>query len=242
MKAYCQVDESGEFFNVNAYVAFTGFRELGFEVGKFFQVEEIEDSDPEVVVVGGISNVRKRLDLLGIEREQREIEYPEELQAYLGRRVWSSSLREVIQDESARNIFVKPKETKLFEGRVIREFRDLIGLNYDREVEVWCSEPVAFVTEWRCFIRYGELWDARYYKGLLDSRLDVERVQQAAAEFRSGPAAYSLDFGATAEGECLLVEVNDGHSIGSYGTPGIRYAKFLSARWAEMTGTRDYLR
>jgi hypothetical protein len=37
------------------------------------------------------------------------------------------------------------------------------------------------------------------------------------------------------------VEVNDGHSLGSYGISSHNYAKFLSARWAELTDTTDYL-
>ncbi|WP_262922941.1 hypothetical protein [Hymenobacter cellulosilyticus] len=37
----------------------------------------------------------------------------------------------------------------------------------------------------------------------------------------------------------MVIEINEGYSIGSYGLPPLRYAKFLSARWAELTGTTD---
>ena len=107
---------------------------------------------------------------------------------------------------------------------------------------VWCSEPVDFVAEWRCFVRYGRLLDVRHYHGVWDSRLDVALVEQAIAAIKDAPAAYSLDFGADKTGRCLLVEMNDGHSLGSYGIRPTLYAKFLSARWAQMTGTRDWLR
>jgi hypothetical protein len=43
--------------------------------------------------------------------------------------------------------------------------------------------------------------------------------------------AYSLDFGIDENNIMKLVEVNDGHSLGSYGISAINYAKFLSARW-----------
>jgi succinate-acetate transporter protein len=37
----------------------------------------------------------------------------------------------------------------------------------------------------------------------------------------------------------LLIEVNDGYALGSYGLFYIDYAKILAARWAELTGTKD---
>jgi hypothetical protein len=37
-----------------------------------------------------------------------------------------------------------------------------------------------------------------------------------------------------------LVEINDGHSLGTYGISPTNYAKFLSARWSELTKTKDY--
>lgn len=50
-----------------------------------------------------------------------------------------------------------------------------------------------------------------------------------------------MDFGVTDKGETVLIEVNDGFSIGLYGLFHIDYAKLLSARWAELTGTEDEL-
>jgi len=39
MRAYIQTNEQGDFYNVNAFVAATGFQSLGFEVVKF--VDEV---------------------------------------------------------------------------------------------------------------------------------------------------------------------------------------------------------
>ena len=50
-----------------------------------------------------------------------------------------------------------------------------------------------------------------------------------------------MDFGVTDKGETVLIEVNDGFAVASYGLFHIDYAKFLSARWAELTGTEDEL-
>ncbi len=240
MKAYVQIDKEGEYYNVTAYTASVGFKSLGFEVVKYLDANDVLNSEKDVIFVGGVGMVRRRLANLGIEK-QDEIEYPTELRKFLKRKVWKSTLKEIIRNDQV-DIFVKPVKTKLFTGKVIREFKDYIGLNYEEEVEVWCSEVVDIVTEWRCFVRYEELLDVRYYKGKWDSRLDIEVVKAAIEAYGSQPASYCLDFGVDGKGTHYLIEVNDGHSLGNYGMGAISYAKFLSARWAELTQTEDYLR
>lgn len=244
MIAYIQTDEKGIFYNVNGYVAYKGFEQLGWELRLFEKLEDIADSDPETLVVGGIGMVTKRLEQLGMPKSGPEIDYPEPLKAYLGRKVWESTVEEVQQQPDWWPVFVKPRNfTKKFAGTVIRRFSDFIGLvDAEGPTPVWCSELVDMRTEWRCYIRYGELEDVRPYKGEWDNRIDLSVVRKAIAEFEGAPAAYGLDFALTGDGKMMLVEANDGHSLGSYGMKPISYAKFLSARWAELTGTEDYCR
>ena len=45
--------------------------------------------------------------------------------------------------------------------------------------------------------------------------------------------------GVTDTGESILIEINDGYSLGAYGLQSVQYAQLLSARWAELTGTED---
>lgn len=239
MKVYIQTDENGDFYNVNAFVASVGFKSLGFEVIKYFDANEVENLEKDAIFVGGVGNVRKRLKNLATEIPD-EIEYPECLEKFLNRKIWSSTLREVIEKEQF-GIFIKPKLTKLFQGKVINEFKDLIDLNYQEEVEVWCSELIPVITEWRCFVRYGKLLDVRFYKGNWDSQLNLDIVNDAIENYFNQPAAFCLDFGVDSNGNHYLIEVNDGHSLGTYGMGAISYAKFLSARWSELTNTEDYL-
>ncbi len=242
MKAFIQTDAHGNFYNVNAYVAHEGFQTLGWETLKYHAIEDISDNDPECVIVGGIGNVRKRLAQFGIAKPAHEIDYPDALQKYLGRKVWATTIEELFQHENDWHVFVKPKtETKKFAGKVVRDYKDFIGLvDNDNPTEIWCSEIVEFKTEWRCFIRYGQILDIRPYKGAWDSKLDLGTVKQAVQDFTNAPAAYALDFGIDANNQMKLVEVNDGHSLGTYGIGPVNYAKFLSARWAELTRTKDY--
>lgn len=216
MKAYIQTDKNGEFYNVNAFVAYEGFRNFGFETEKFMDADEISDRNPEHIIVGGIGNVRK---------------------------VWESTINTIFKDKNSRNIFIKPKiETKLFAGKVISNEMDFLGLiDQEKDTEIWCSERVDFKTEWRCFIRYKEILDIRRYKSDWDTTLDVKTVENAIERFTSQPNSYALDFGINENNETVLVEVNDGHSLGTYGISPAHYAKFLSARWSELTHTEDYL-
>jgi len=244
MRAYIQTDRNGNFYNVNAFIANEGFTSLGWETVKFHDVQEIKEFDPEHILVGGIGNVRKRLEILGFARKQGEIDYPPSLLRYFGRKIWATTLQELIQKPQDWNVFIKPKDTtKQFAGRVVKEYRDFIGLNdEDERTTIWCSEVVHFKTEWRCFIRYGQILDIRYYKGAWDSKIDLGVIESAVRDFIDAPAAYGMDFGVDPNGEMKLVEINDGHSLGTYGISPLNYAKFLSARWSELTGTTDYLR
>ncbi|WP_419869280.1 ATP-grasp domain-containing protein [Chryseobacterium sp. CT-SW4] len=243
MKAYIQTDKEGEFYNVNAFTAYEGFKNFGYEIQKFIDANEILDKNPEHIIVGGIGNVRKHLQNLNIIRPEKEIDYPEELQPFLKRKVWSSSIKNIFKDKNNWDIFIKPKnETKLFAGKVIRSEMDFLGLlNEEKDTEIWCSELIDFTTEWRCFIRYKEILDIRRYKGKWDNKIDIEEVQKAIDSFVSQPNSYALDFGINEKNEMILVEVNDGHSLGTYGLSSSHYAKFLSARWSQLTHTNDYL-
>ncbi|MEO1436194.1 MAG: ATP-grasp domain-containing protein [Bacteroidota bacterium] len=239
MRAFIQTHKNGDYYNVNTYLASVGFDSLGFETHKYVDAAEVEDKDKASIFVGGVGMVRERLQILGIDIP-KEIEYPEALRPFLHRKIWKSSLQQVLKEERT-NIFIKPVETKRFLGKVIHQLSDFIGLPIGEDLPVWCSEVVDLRTEWRCFVRYGTLLDVRYYKGAWDSRLDLNIVKEAIASFSDQPTSYCLDFGVDASGQHYLVEVNDGHSLGSYGMGAISYAKFLSARWSELTQTEDRL-
>lgn len=242
MKAYIQTEQSGEFYNVNTFIAYEGFKKFGFEIKKFIDVDEILDKNPDDIIVGGIGSVRKRLQNLNILRQNKEIDYPEELEPFLKRKIWSSTINEIF-NKKEWNIFIKPQvETKLFAGKVIKNEMDFLGLiDNERDTQIWCSELVNFKTEWRCFIRYKEILDIRRYKGDWDTKIDINIVKDAISKFTLQPNSYALDFGIDENGEIFLVEVNDGHSLGTYGISSTDYAKFLSARWSELTQTKDYL-
>lgn len=227
--------------SVNNYLAMDGFQQMGWEIVPYTDEEPVRDHAPDEVVVGHIAAVRASLRALQLP-VPAELGYPTALQPFWGRRLWHSTINAVASDPASWPVFVKPQhEAKKFTGVLVRSVRDLMGCGDQYEdTPVWCAEPMPFVAEWRCFVRYGCILDARPYKGDWRAHFDPAVVEQALAAYApEAPAAFALDVGRTAAGATLVVEVNDGYSLGAYGLMPLAYAKLLSARWAQMSGTED---
>ena len=222
----------------NFYIADQGFREMGFETLYFSTMEEIADCRPDDLVVGGIGAVRGKLESFGIVLPQ--IDYPEELSKYLGRTIWRTTIDQILVDAQHRPVFVKPVREKRFTGMILRTMADCPKMSYCRENEpVICSDVVEFRREWRVFVRYGKILDIRPYYGDWRCQYNATVIERAVDDFHSAPAGYAMDFGVTSDGRTLLVEVNDGYSIGCYGLTQYDYAKLLCARWSELMGIHD---
>lgn len=224
---------------INFFNAYQGFSEMGLDCVLFNNVDELDTSLREDVVVGGIGVVHRTLTRFGV--EPKHIDYPDELIAYMGRRIWYSTLDEVSSNPESWPVFVKPlDDEKRFTGVVVRSTKDLIGLGVcGYNPKVICADPVDFVAEWRCFVRYGVVLDVRPYHGDWHVGFNGDVVDAAVVDYKSAPAGYALDFGVTRDGRTLLVEVNDGYALGCYGLQHNLYAKLLEARWAEMVGVPD---
>lgn len=149
--------------------------------------------------------------------------------------------------------FVKPIESKVFTGKIIRSIGDLVGcVNSEEDVAVLISEPLDIVAEWRGFIRYDRLIDVRPYGSLTHLNYegyryhyDVTVLDAMLATFRrweGRPAACSMDICVTKDGRTLLVEMNDAYALGCYGLPSLLYAKLISARWSELLNREDVYR
>ncbi len=235
-----QYKHDGDPAHINYHIAAEGFRHFGFHIITIQDATALPQDDTDYVAVGSIQFIKAALQHLD-KPFPEGIDYPVSLEAYLGRRIWSSTINEISSDPDRWQVFVKPKiATKRFTGRLIRSLADLraTGDQFDN-IPVWVSEPVAFKREWRVFVRYGRILDVRPYKGDWRYQYDSRVIELALAAFEDAPAAYAMDWGVTADGRTLLVEVNEGYSVGAYGLYFTDYARFLSARWAQLTGTTD---
>lgn len=162
---------------------------------------------------------------------------------FLGRKVREASVGEITERDLP--LFVKPLNEKELSGVVANDMADLVehasrGDGY----RAYCSDPVDFASECRLFIRRGSLVGARHFRGDPHVWPDVDVVNNIIKTYAADPdasAGCSIDLGVTPGGKPLLVEVNDGYSLGCYGLDSAVYALLLAARWAELVGVEDAL-
>jgi hypothetical protein len=239
MNLYIEKLIRGEFSNISAYTAIEAFYNMGFEIIEVDSVESIHINDDHIFL-GSIGFIHKAFGLLNIQPPE-SIDYPDSLVEFFGRKIFSSTISQISNHPDEWNVFVKPKgHLKKFTGRLVRGTGDLIGTS-DLEVDtpIWVSEPVNFIAEWRTFVRYGEILGVRQYKGDWRCNYDYRVIEKAVASYKNSPKAYALDFGLTDDGKMLVVEANEGYSIGSYGLFYVDYAKLIATRWCEITGQKD---
>ena len=233
----------GQFRVVNEYAAFRGFETLGYEIIPFVaaQVESL-DLDSQSPVVAGIPIVWRALKKLGAPVPQLE-PIPRGLEEFAGREFGLSTLDAIRQRtfDEAPPVFMKPRAGggKLFEGHVVSAFRDLLQtVHLPSETPLWWSDVTDFRGEFRGFVCNGALVGFRHYAGDFRLPVDFAPVEAAIKKWGELPRGCSLDWGTTGDGRTLLIEVNDGYSLGCYGLMPTLYADLLASRWREMTEIR----
>lgn len=242
MKAFILADEKTHMpRNVNMFNAMEGFRQLGVETILFYDVEKLNNIENEDIVVGGIGAVRKYLREKG--KHLPDLDYPEELGKFYGRKILRTTSDELLSGNLKLPVFIKPVQGKAFTGFCCKAFKDLAGrIEPGENIDIYCSNAINIRAEWRAFVRYNYILDIRHYYGDLDVFYDLNVVKYMIKCYQHrSPAAYALDIGVTDTGETIVVEVNDGYSMGAYGLDPLLYAKFLYARWAEIMDVEDCL-
>lgn len=238
MRAYIQCDSHGIPADYDFFNAYCGFRDMGIETVFYCDYEQLSSSEKCDVVVGYIGPVKVRLKDFGVTLP--DIDYPESILEYLGRTVRKSTINTIANKPEAWNVFIKPVYNKAFKGRVVTSAKDLIGCGTcNSDTEVYVSDVVNFVSEYRAFVRYGKILDIRHYGGAWNIFPNSKVILDCINSYKDSPKAYAADFGVTSDGRTLLIEINATCSIGSYGLEVVQYAKLLSARWAELTNTTD---
>ena len=251
MKAYIQTKENGDWLNENCFASAEGFHRMGYDIVKF-ELNNTTIGEPhgvfnhfdrsEDVAHGGINAMRNLFTMFRV--PQPEIHNPHEhLYGYLGREMDETTFGKVTYDfmnKLSNPIFIKPlNEHKLFTGKVINTFADLISLaGVPQETKILQSEVVTWISEYRCFVNRRGLLGCKNYTGDFTVLPDFDLVYGAINDYEEQPLSYSLDFGITDKGETQLIEINDGFALGAYGLNSIYYCKFIRDRWHEILKTK----
>ncbi|HDI3137159.1 TPA: ATP-grasp domain-containing protein [Vibrio cholerae] len=198
------------------------------------------------LVVGNVHFVHRCLSALGITHECIDY-YPECLRPFLHREIRSLSAMELvnlIQSSKKSDVFAKPKELKLFTGKVF-SFNSNIDelLNLPPDTPLLVSPVKKFLCEYRIYIINHQIVASCRYDDNPDDDLAIDMgvVSSAIDELQRNsfePVAYCLDFGLLSNGKTALVEVTDGYALGRYrGINDSDYFKLLKLRWDQLVGT-----
>lgn len=238
-KVYIQ---RGEIASDPCYTAWRGFKRRGIPI-EFFQWPDLKAGNlalaRDTLVVGGMVEVFHALQSIGV-HPPSPFNLPECLSAYRGRRIWTSTFGELHRQFKAGKgepVFVKPlSASKAFTGYVIaclEDFEPTIHLSAHMQLQ--CAEVMEFVSEWRYFVHRQQVVGLGFYAGDVFLHPDGNVVRAAIHDFEpEAPVAYGIDFGVTADGRTLLVEVNDAFALGCYGLGTEEYAAMLEDRWQEV--------
>lgn len=241
-RVYVQA-EGGVRSNEAFYKAWEGFRKRGVAC-ELFEADQLFEGrlslTPTTLVAGGLRVVEEAFRRLGVGVPDAD-GLPESLARFRGRKVWTSTwgaLRSrYAQSGPPVPLFVKPlRRNKGFPALALYDADDVAAMRGrpDGE-EVLVAEYVVFASEWRCFVCRGEILEISHYQGDCLTWPDAAVIRELLAAYRPhAPAGCGIDFGVLSSGRTVLVEVNEGYSLGSYGLNAVEYSELLEARWNEL--------
>ena len=177
--------------------------------------------------VGSVEFVQLFCELNNIKLPEN-MTYPIELRPYLGREIRQNVFGRVLESN-----FVKPIHTKVFTGGIKSQLTETVS----EDCLVWESDSVVFDAEFRCYVIDKKMVAySRYDDSDAEYVFDVSVVEAMISEWTDQPIAYAIDVGIV-NGKTVLVEVNDGWSLGYYkwGTMTDKlYAELIYRRWNEI--------
>jgi hypothetical protein len=245
MRAFLE-KEYGEWSDDFVYITKNEFNNLGVEVIPFivdnkktiescFQKYKPTKKD---VYIGSVKYTTDFFECLNVKTPDY-IGFPESISKYLHRKI---TLKKFGDINEPYPFFIKPAtNVKQFTGSLCANDaqNNILKNFYDVNLEtlVYISEPINFITEYRCFVHKRELKGIQYYMGDYTKFIDTSVVLSAIDDYTDCNVAYTLDFGLTDTGLTALVEVNDMWSIGSYGFNSKDYTRMCIDRMLEIYRT-----
>ena len=196
--------------------------------------------DDKTLVVGNhpvMDSVFKRIGF-----ENKINCYPISLRPHLKREVWETTIGRFLMqsyDEINLNVFIKPKlSNKAFTGFVVNSPQQLFSLeNFSKNMELYCSQVVHFISEYRVFVNKSKIVGMKNYYGNSELKPDISFIKNTISDFENSSdktSAYGIDFGILQNNETALVEWNDAYSLGSYNLNKEVYTNLIITRWEEI--------
>lgn len=246
MKVFAQKNKDGEWASVPISNSVRGFDFKGYEIIPYLY-ENIDsiDIEKEDIIVGGIPCVRTILNKFDFQVPNLSIPH-DDLLRFCERKfnlITIKELNNIVYKDKFDKFFIKPyREHKLFTGHVVSSFKDLLkSMHVPEDTQIVSSDFVEFVSEYRIFVTNGEIRGMSHYGGdflVFPNKFVIKTLVQKAYELY-GLNGFSVDIGITPDNKTLLVELNDGFSLGCYGLNYLEYTNLIEARWKQINETSN---
>ena len=245
MKAYIEINKNdGLPINVDVQLAVDGLIYLGYDILTFSK-EDVETMRLQIVArtgevpfIGSINTITRLLKHIG--KYPTPLDFPTEIieSGLMNRPIFKMKLNDAICSfrsvDYSVPMFIKPVETKLFDGILISKESQLNYFNGLNNPDIFMSDKINIVSEYRCYVHKGKLIYGCNYSGDFRVGLDYSYVDKLIKVYIDCPVSYTIDVAVLEDGKHTVIEVNDFWSIGGYGLSCYNYAEMLVDRWKEI--------
>lgn len=229
-----------EWFDDFVYMSRQPLVDRGFEIVPFDgnDLKNFSKTNPNLetdILIGSVEATVKFFETVGIETP-KYLGYPSSLNDYYRRDIQKVKFGKVNKQFP---YFIKPaEEVKKFTGCLIEKSSTVDFLkkydNLSDEDQVYVSDVVDIISEYRCFVHRGILKGIKHYSGDFKIFPNVKIISNMITDYKEANIAYTLDVAILKNGETILVEVNDMWAIGSYGLDGKTYVSMVVDRFQEI--------
>jgi len=186
----------------------------------------------DYIPVGTVEYTTKYAELNDIKLPEN-ITYPSTLDYYLKRLIYQDTFKNV-----QSNLFVKPLTTKTFTGDIKSKLTEYVN----PDETVWVSETINLINEYRYYIIDHTIAGYSRYDSTDNEDIipDPNVIQSMITDYTDQPIGYCIDVGIIDKNETVLVEVNDGWSLGLYPWGNMtreKYVELITRRWKEIIST-----
>jgi len=237
-KIFAQL-KNGLPINVDVQNAIDGFEYLGYDVVGF-TLEDVmvgkmdyrARNNPFVGSIDGMSRLFKNIG-----KYPTPIDFPESVlgSGLLNREIVTMKLNDFVDSfkKNGKPMFVKPVQTKLFDGALISKQEHLPYLRLEN-CDVLVCEPIEILSEHRVYVHDKKAVYSSNYSGNFRISPCFDYVDKLIDAYEGQPIAYTIDVAILKDGSMTVIEFNDFWAIGSYGLYCVDYAQMLLDRYCEI--------
>ena len=237
-KIFAQL-KNGLPINVDIQNAIDGFEYLGYDIVGF-TLEDVMSgkmdyrakNNPFVGSIDGMSMLFKNIG-----KYPTPIDFPVSVvkSGLLNREIVTMKLNDFVNDFKRTNkpMFVKPVQTKLFDGALISKQEHLSYLRLEN-CDVFVCDPIEILSEHRVYVHNKKAIYSCNYSGDFRISPDFSYADKLIDAYKEQPIAYTIDVAILKDGSMTVIEFNDFWAIGSYGLYCLNYAEMLLDRYCEI--------